>query len=210
MTSERDAHAGEGLTFFGAVSASISHELKNHLAIISQQAGMLEDAGMMAEKGMELSPEKLMQLGDRLQAQVRRADQVLKNMNAFAHLVDEPSRKVDLVQSLELMVALCVRFASQKTVELELSRLEQAEVATDPFLLEFLLFDAIRFALDNPGPSRRIGIGVHAREREALITLSGLEANAPAPPERLNELARALSGRVRYGDNELRLALDRA
>ena len=35
--------AREGFQFFGKMSASISHEIKNALAIINENAGLLED-----------------------------------------------------------------------------------------------------------------------------------------------------------------------
>ena len=40
-----------GLQFFGRMSASISHEIKNVLAIINENAGLLEDFSLMADRG---------------------------------------------------------------------------------------------------------------------------------------------------------------
>ena len=40
------------LQFFGRVSASISHELKNVLAIINENAGLLEDFTLMGDRGI--------------------------------------------------------------------------------------------------------------------------------------------------------------
>ena len=61
MTDDSQAMAIEGVRFFGEMSASISHEIKNVLAIINENAGLLQDMVMMIEKGSPLSPERLVE-----------------------------------------------------------------------------------------------------------------------------------------------------
>ncbi|MBW1849305.1 MAG: sensor histidine kinase, partial [Deltaproteobacteria bacterium] len=41
MSSLKESLSNEDLIFFGKINASISHELKNVLAIISETAGLL-------------------------------------------------------------------------------------------------------------------------------------------------------------------------
>ena len=79
-----------GLQFFGKMSASISHEMKNVMAIINENAGLLEDLTVMAEKGMPIDPERLKTQASRIMKQIRRGDDIIKGMNRFAHSVDEP------------------------------------------------------------------------------------------------------------------------
>ena len=38
-----DEEMGTGLQFFGKMTASISHEIKNVMAIINESAGLLDD-----------------------------------------------------------------------------------------------------------------------------------------------------------------------
>ncbi len=59
-----------GLQCFGSISASISHELKNALAIINENAGLLEDLSFMAEKGLPLDPVE----AEKFSCQHRQAD----------------------------------------------------------------------------------------------------------------------------------------
>jgi len=49
----------EGLAFFGAITASISHELNNVIAIIDQSAGLLNDLLAGAQYGRPITNEKL-------------------------------------------------------------------------------------------------------------------------------------------------------
>ncbi|MGA6927645.1 MAG: hypothetical protein WBY88_18290, partial [Desulfosarcina sp.] len=70
MTDEPQALAIEGVRFFGEMSASISHEIKNVLAIIHENAGLLQDLLMMSEKGLPLSSERLSRLAQSILRQV--------------------------------------------------------------------------------------------------------------------------------------------
>ena len=49
----------QGLRFFSATTASLSHELKNALAIIKENAGLLTDYMAMFEKGSPVAPDRL-------------------------------------------------------------------------------------------------------------------------------------------------------
>ena len=49
MNNQWDIIGGEGLQFFGKMSASISHEIKNVLAIINENTGLIEDSDLTKE-----------------------------------------------------------------------------------------------------------------------------------------------------------------
>ena len=51
MPNTLDPLGEAGLRFYSKVSASISHEIKNSLAVINESAGYLEDVTLMAKKG---------------------------------------------------------------------------------------------------------------------------------------------------------------
>jgi hypothetical protein len=51
MDNTQDLLQYESLAFFGKINASISHELKNVMAIISETAGLLKDLSDMAATG---------------------------------------------------------------------------------------------------------------------------------------------------------------
>ena len=96
MRDYSQAMAIEGVRFFGEMSASISHEIKNVLAIVNENAGLLQDMVMMIEKGMPLSPERLSGLARSIVRQVKRGDRIVKDMNRFAHSADHPAETVDI------------------------------------------------------------------------------------------------------------------
>lgn len=134
-----DNHAD--LAFFGAVSASISHEIKNRIAIINEQAGLLEDLVHMAGKGSPIDSERLLRLSAKVQEQVARADGIIRNMNRFAHSVDTFRHTVDLNEVVDLAAAICRRKADMQGACLTMSEQSgSVTVLTSPFLLIRLIW----------------------------------------------------------------------
>ena len=96
MNTTLQKNKDTGLRFFGKVTASVTHDVKNSLATINENAGLLTDYAAMAARGKPLDPERVNALAVRIMDQVKRADALLKNMNRFAHSVDDSLKKVDL------------------------------------------------------------------------------------------------------------------
>lgn len=134
----------EGLRFFGAMTASISHEIKNRMAVINEQAGLLEDLVAMAARGRPMDPERLTRLADNLKTQVAMADDILRTMNRFAHSVDTLWREVDIADIPPLSAALSRRLASGRNLSVEVVPAEApARAETAPFLLMNLIWACI-------------------------------------------------------------------
>ena len=130
-----------GIGFFGSVMASISHELKNRIAVMKEHAGLLKDYSAMASRGGEINVERLGRLGQALGEQVGLADDILKNMNHLAHSVDEIFRTSDLNEVLKLSAALANRPAHQHRVNLQFLPPESdISVTTVPFFLMNLIW----------------------------------------------------------------------
>jgi hypothetical protein len=137
-----------GLRFFGKVTASVTHDVKNSLATINENAGLLTDYAAMAARGKPLDPERINALAVRIMGQVKRADGLLKNMNRFAHSVDDSLKKVDLNEILQLLAALSVRFAAMCGTTLAVRpSSDPVEIETSPFGLLNALFLCLEFAM---------------------------------------------------------------
>lgn len=176
MKNQWDIIGEEGLQFFGKMTASISHEIKNVLTIINENAGLLEDFTILLEKGTPIDRERLKTLAKKIMKQIRRADGVVINMNRFAHSVDESKKSVDLVKILEFVVALSGRFASMRGVTLELLFLENpVMITTTPFFLENLIWLCLDFAMDATGEGKTVGLMAEKTENGARIRLTKLK-----------------------------------
>lgn len=138
-----------GLHFFGTMTASISHELKNALAIINENAGLLGDLALLAEKGRPLDPERLKTRAEKIRQQVQRADNIIRRLNRFAHSAHEGAASIDVFEVFEFTVALAARLAAMKTVSLTVEPGTPVQMEVRPFQLENLLWLCLKqvFAL---------------------------------------------------------------
>lgn len=202
-----------GIQFFGRMSASIAHEIKNVLAIVNENAGLLEDFTLMAEKGMPLEPQRLERLAENLMKQVKRADDIVKNMSKFAHSADEFKKSVDLNELLSVAVRLATRFADMRRVTLDL-RLNPSPAAlvTDPFLLENLLWCCLDFSMDQAGSRGAVSVALEKSDAGAIIGFSGLKAlehggTRPFPTEEAQLLSETLAARIKIDVEGCRLSL---
>jgi signal transduction histidine kinase len=202
MTDKSDLTGEAGLQFFGRMSASISHELKNALAIIKENAGLLSDYIHMMGKGMSVEPDRFDKIAGRIEAQTRRADAIIRNLNQFAHSVDIPSKSLDLNDILELLVALHRRPAAMRQVELAPRVAEAAVMVTaNPFLLLNLLGLMLAHALHAVPAGGIMTLAVDVVESEAEFRFQDLRnfADLPAahfPGEHENALLTALNAKA--------------
>lgn len=176
MCCESVSTGQEGLKFFGKMSASISHEIKNVLAIINENAGLLEDLTLMADKGIPLDSERIKNISLLISKQIRRADGIVKNMNAFSHSADDTVKTVELNDILTLMVNLSERFASMRSVTLEhASGQSVVNVTTNSFVLENVIWLCLDSAMNFVGPGKTVRLSAEKKENAVEIRFGGLK-----------------------------------
>ena len=148
MTVQWETIAEEGFHFFGKMSASISHEIKNTLAIINDKAGLLEDYTLLAGQGRPIDPERVKSLAGEIMKQIQRADGLVKRMDRFAHSTDDPLKMIDLRETLELITSIAGRLASMREAQVDLVLPDHpVMVVTNPFLFENLIWSCLEFLL---------------------------------------------------------------
>ena len=141
MHSEYDSLGESGLQFFGKVSASIAHEIKNVLAIINENAGLLEDLTFAAQKGAAIDPDRLNRVCRQFSKQILRADEILKNMSRFAHSVDRFEAQVDLHELAVLVGNLAGRPAAMRKLLIVVEPPATPIIAkSNPFLVQNLIW----------------------------------------------------------------------
>jgi len=152
MNDQYDTMGEAGLRFFGKVSASIAHELKNVLAILNENAGLLEDLSFAAERGAAINPERLNKACQQFTKQIQRADGIIKNMSHFAHSVDEFEAEVDLYQVTELVANLAGRLAAMRKLTLQTKQPSSPVIFSgNPFLLQNLIWICLELAMGTTG-----------------------------------------------------------
>ncbi|MCD4722001.1 MAG: hypothetical protein K8S13_19380 [Desulfobacula sp.] len=147
MAKGENMLAQGGMKFFGKMSASATHEIKNTLAIINESAGLLEDLSLMADKGHPLSITRIKNISKMVTRQVQRADLVLRKLNQFSHSADQLTDIADLEKTLCFVLDLASRLVEGHGVIVEVtSPSSPMMVATNLFYLENIIWRAIESA----------------------------------------------------------------
>ena len=104
------SHDREGVTFFGTLSAAVTHDMKNFLAIINENAGLLSDLAVKARNGEgDMDPRKASLISEKIIKQVNRADEMIKQFNRFSHSMDHVLETVDMEEMVQLVAGLAER-----------------------------------------------------------------------------------------------------
>lgn len=142
----------QGLRFFGSVNASISHELKNIFAIISETAGFLNDLTQLSKQGKHFDLSLLENCSNSIAEEIERGFDTIRQMNQFAHSVDDPVRETSLADTLTLAVKLTKFLSYVKKTHLDDAALDTT-VFTSPFLLQTLAYRILSslYRLMDPG-----------------------------------------------------------
>jgi hypothetical protein len=202
MSWKDDIIGQTGLQFYGKTAASLSHEMKNALAIMNENAGLLQDFAAMAEGGAPIDPRRLKSLAGKIVKQIRRADGIVGTMNRFAHSVDESVKDVDLREIVEFVVALSRRLATMGGVTLDPRQgSSPVTITTNPFFLQNLIFLCLDFAMRAPCGGKSIGLVAKDMENGASVRFTGIEGLAQVPTgtfpgEREKILLEALGGHI--------------
>ncbi|MFO7707900.1 MAG: hypothetical protein R6V84_06980 [Desulfobacterales bacterium] len=186
-----DSASSGGLRFFGRISASISHELKNTLSIMNESAGLIEDLALLAERGKALDASRVKNLGATIKRQIQRTDQIIRNMNRFSHTVDEPFKEIELVDFLEFILTVSRRLTVAKGVTVALHARDQPiMVVTRPFFLHGLMWRLLEFGMQWAGTSKALTVMPDKRGSGIVVRLEGMETivpdagrDFPAPPD---------------------------
>lgn len=142
----------QGLRFFGSVNASISHELKNIFAIISETAGFLNDLTQLSKQGKPFDLSLLENCSNSIAEEIERGFDVIRRMNQFAHSVDDPVRETSITDTLTLAVKLAEFLSFAKKTQLN-DLAQNTTVFTSPFLLQTLVYKILSalYRLLDPG-----------------------------------------------------------
>ncbi len=205
MTDDWNMIAPENLNFFGKTTALVSHELNNGLGIINENAGLLEDLGLLAKQGDPPDLDKWVQICAAISDQVQHMSRIVRSLNQFAHSTDRMNAVVNPDVLVALSVDLFAREFSQKKVVVEFIPARNPGTAnTHPFFFLNLMGNSLLFAADHVDESRKILIqSIHDPDRIS-ISFSGIKTNiekegadwiSPA-------LAAALEARIEWPSRE--------
>ena len=145
---------------FAKISASISHEIKNTLSIINENAGLLDDFAQMAEEGTGVAVERVCAVTKTIAKQVDRSNIIMKNLNRFAHSSDSYLAHGNIEETLALMVALTDRQAAMKNITTTLQCPSDIAFSTYLIVFESLIYLSLLTFFEASEEDRTISIAV--------------------------------------------------
>ncbi|MGD9329703.1 MAG: hypothetical protein PVJ53_00245 [Desulfobacterales bacterium] len=175
MLKAKELFDYDSLAFFGRVNASISHELKNILAIISETAGLLGDLSEMASKGTPVDPEMLKSSTDSIMEEIQRGFTTIRQMNRFSHSVDTPIVSIDLMKLLDLVCHLSNYLSFAGKTRLAPWNGPSPVAETSPFVLQAIVYELVYQHFKNAGPNSVLDIAVGSNSSKGwMIEFSSL------------------------------------
>jgi C4-dicarboxylate-specific signal transduction histidine kinase len=150
MTGEQEqAIRQQQMASFGRLLADFSHEMRNHLAVIQEANGLLEDIlAMEASKGNSL-PALLEETAAQIGQRVRRSADLCRCLSGMAHRSDTPRSSFQVNDLLAELVVFLERSARSGQVTLQLEPGQGiAPIYNEPALLLHVLYQLYAFSLD--------------------------------------------------------------
>lgn len=175
MSTGNDALLRErGFAFFGAITASVSHEINNVLATINELSGLLDDIQQAAGCGAQPNPERMQRATQRIAGQVSRGETLVRRLNRFAHSPDQARAELDAGEALEAITTLYRRLATLRKVELECALPDQApRLVGSRFGLQHAVFRCLEVVVDAAAEGDTVSVSLDALDDGVRIAVRG-------------------------------------
>ncbi|MCF8094079.1 MAG: hypothetical protein K9J79_01835 [Desulfobacteraceae bacterium] len=206
------------LAFYGRMTANLTHEFKNILAIIQESAGLMEDIMAVAPLSKEKYQERFNNSMTTIKNQLQRGMQLATRFNKFAHAPDHASDELDLGETVEHFCTLTERFARLKHISLEADTRE-IKLTTNPLLLYMALFYSLDSCLSVLPAKSSISMAASENSGKPVIEIECAGKDAPAAPQfftklressawkELEDTAAQLGASLECAENDLRFCL---
>lgn len=158
---------------FGKVTATVTHELQNVLAIIKENAGLMDDLiSLTPDEEAKYLPPRLSKCLVLIKQQVKRGVGLTSNLNGFAHTADQSVQKVDVIKLTQRLLELTGRLSQNAGVETTLKEsLAPLCVETDPLQLQACLQLSLECLLSLSPPGSIISLYFKGNKAIASIEL---------------------------------------
>lgn len=198
---------------FSKISAMVSHEIKNTLSIINENAGLLNDLAVMADQEDTGVPaEHLQRATSTIAKQVARSDRIMSNFNRFSHSGDDPISTVNLKETFELLVSLTSRQAVSNSVTVEVTCSDDLEITVALLPLEALIVIILTNSYVAAQPGAVIAVEAVQSDGDVHLSFSqcasdGTVATMYTPTAKEIILAQALSATFHHQSNTINVQL---
>jgi len=170
----------EKLRYFGSMLPAFAHEAKNGLAVINENAGLLGDYILLAQRGKDLNLEKLGQMSAKIKAQVNRLDTLITDVRRAADGIDNGQRNVCLIHHVRQVSDLLSRNAATRSIQFHVeAREDSIAIHTRPVLLLHMIWSCLDYAMHISDPGRHIKLIIEKQTEGGRLNISGISSSTP-------------------------------
>jgi len=131
------------IEFMGRVTAGMTHELRNVLAVIGESAGLMEDLLAVSDSDSSRYREKLDRIITRILNQVQRGTALAAGLNRFAHSPESSGASLDFHEMLDQLTTVIAWLGREKRVSLRVRQGGPVKLAADPMKVQMVVFTAL-------------------------------------------------------------------
>ena len=209
MSNGTEFDRREDLVFFGKINASISHELKNVMAIISEAAGFLEDLTKIAQKkGDPVQLDMLQTCSREILEEIHRGFDTIQQMNRFAHSVDNDVKQINLTEVITLMIHIAGFLSIAAKVRFDPPLGADPTIVTCPFRLQNLIYQAVVYAFESVGPNGEVRVGI-TNQGNGSVCISFSELGSKNfrqfPADETLKVAASIAAEIRLSENSRKM-----
>jgi signal transduction histidine kinase len=162
---------GEEMAFLGKITAGMTHEMKNILAVIRESTGLMEDILSITKERSFQHKDKFLKVLSTIQEQVQKGVDLATRLNRFAHSMDKPKSSLDINALLDQMAFLMQRFARLKRVNLKVLPGKPISIIKDPLRLQLVIFKCIESCLKESEEGMEIQMSAEKIEEGAIVRI---------------------------------------
>ena len=171
------------IAFMGRITAGMTHEMRNVLAIIRESGGLVQDLLALNRESFT-HRDKMDRALANIQEQVARGIEIGARLSRFAHSVDEPQGTTELLDLLGNMEYLLQRFARLKRVKIRaISVGDNPTVKTDLLALQYVIASSVDHVLDQCSEGQVIGLIPRRTDQGPGIQIAVDPGDSPAAPD---------------------------
>ncbi len=157
--------------FLGKVTASVTHDIQNVLAIIKETSGLMEDFFLMQKSGgLEDFEERLDKCIKTIKKQAYRGVNLTSGLNGFAHTADSSQASINIFEITKKMISITERLFKQKGVDVSIVECNKpCSVITDPILFQMTVFSCIECLTNSFETKAVITVDIQSSDNRTTI-----------------------------------------
>ena len=174
MADQKIYPGQETMKFTAEMTTSITHELKNKLAVVNENAGLIQDLLFMGKQGRAVDMERFETISQKIQEQVRLADTIIKKLNGFAQSMEESETETDVAQALKSVLSLTAHLIEKYECEIAVTAQEAPWIINaDPFCFKHLLWTVIKSVCASEGNTGPVHISLDKEASSLVFRFNG-------------------------------------